>query len=164
MPSQPIPKICLFVKTIRTQYLYHMSSIFSETSCIGIISLRQMHSFMFWDILRTFIFEKFFSFNPDFDHSFPLISFGTQKIWLSDERWILFSLPSYINWFYLEKSPWPPLGLTNMPCLANGLTLQPLFSFYCWPSPTLASYLLIKHPVVPKWSLNSWKVDWWPSH
>ena len=126
---------------------------------------RDGHGLSFFERFQElWFFEQIFSPNLDFDYSFPLTGFWTHESWLSDEIWILFSFPCFINWFYLEKSPWQPLGFTDMPCLANGLALQPMFSFCCWPNPTLAGFLLIKHFVVPKWSPSSWKDDWWLSH
>ena len=45
--------------------------------------------------------------------------------------------------------------LGSLTCLALQMAWQPMFSFCCWPNPTLIVCLFIKHPTTPKQSLSS---------
>lgn len=74
-------------------YLSHTNYVLSETSCIGIISLRRTLSFRFWVILSTLIFELNIDHLIIPPHWKP---FGPQKI-LSIVQQVRVKLPHLLN-------------------------------------------------------------------
>lgn len=133
---------------------------FNEIICIGIILPRQTWSFKFSMIFITLIFELFLAPHPNFDHSFPLTGFWTQKIWLFDEILLLLSLPSSINWLYFKSLHDNQLSTLTCLALQMAMSLNHYSPIAADPMQHLLETFGLQNTFcLPHQSLDAWKTD-----